>query len=182
MLENITRNVCMDVIKEEDNHILDLIKQQSQMIVATILSDTKKSPFLNILHSDRSSESILSSCTSNLTRCIQVLLASSSDVIDTRAFILSCFSRTPKLFISHLKFLTVPEAKPSFSCISSYALIAYMLDRGPCAWNCSDDELKDLTAEKVVLQIVPRGLTKNVLTKTLQTSNALLLFFSAFKI
>ncbi len=152
-------------------YLLNALNDQSRHLIVTILSDQERSPFLKLLQSSRSSEIVASSITRSLTRCMQVLLASSSDVTETRTFMIQCFINTPKLFIAYFHTLSIPEVSPSFSCISSYAFVTHLIEKGPIVL-C--ENMIDLNAENLVLQIVPRGFTKNILTKTLQTSNSVL--------
>lgn len=144
-------------------------------MTVTILSDRKRSPFLKQLYSNRFSENVVASCTNNLTRCIQVLLSCTGDMAESQSFVIRCFSNSPKLFTAFLRVVQVPDPVASFSCISSFALITFLIDKGPHTWNFNSDGGTALSAEKAVLHIIPRGLTKNILTKALQSSNALLL-------
>lgn len=175
VIENISRNACMNFDEEVDNEVLNSIKFQNRMLIVTILSDIKSSPFLKTLHSSASPESVISSQSHNLVRCIQILLALSSDQVQTRSFILQCLNNTPSLFSSFFRAITIPDIAPSFPCISSYSFISFLIENGPRTWSLSGDSSKVLTSEKVVSQIVPRVMTKNILTKTLQTSSHLLL-------
>ena len=175
MLESIARNACMDVEDDEDASFLNRIRHDAQLMMMTILSVKDQSPFLKILHSSRFSEGVISSIKRNLTRCIQVLLSHSADIVETRTFILRCFNNTPKLFKAFLHILTIPEVSPSFACISSYSFMTVLIDNGPYTWKYADEGEVTPTADKVMTHILPRALTKNILSKTLQTSNALLL-------
>ena len=161
--------------EDENKDSLECIKRESRLIIMTVIYDKDQSPFLKQLQSDRFSDNILASCTNNLTRCIQILLSCSADMVETRTFVLRCFNNTPKLFTAFLGIVTVPEPMPSFSCISSFDLITFLIEKGPHVWNFIDGGKINLTAEKAVFNIVPRGLTKNILTKALQNSNPLLL-------
>lgn len=165
------------LIRPEDHHCADelhLLKLECQMIMTAILTDRRRSPFLKHIHSERSTDNIISSCASIMIRCIQVLLSYSNDTMETRTFVLHCFNESPVLFSRFFRVIQAPEPTSSFATISKYSLLTFMIDNGPQIWNASVGKTKELSADKLISYILPKGLTKNVLSKTLQNSNGLL--------
>ena len=169
VLDIITRNAYINVDDNEDEIWLRPIKSECHLIIDMLLSDSQQSPFLQLISSTKSPRNIELSIISNLTKCIQLILTSSPNAVSTRNFVLRCFQNTPKLFTSFLKVMSIPETASSFACISRYSFIAFLIENGPFPYNSS------MTAEAVLSFIIPKNLTKNAITKTLQNANTILL-------
>jgi len=157
-----------------DDGFLPEIKTECHEMVNLLLSDAERSPFLSQLRSEKIAGNISSTVMHQVNRAVQYLLVISPDV-DTRKFVSICFRRTPALFPNWLRTLTLPDPKPSFSCLSAFSLIAFMLSNGPEV--CLRDVRKLEKGDKkkaydiLIANVVPRALTKNIFTKAIQSPN-----------
>ncbi len=175
MLENITKIMLISAPKHNHEKELVSLKGECKILMMLVLADRERSPFLKQIHSERSAQIITSLCEGALIRCIQVILSSNNDVIEKRAFVLRCFNNSPTLFSQYFRVLQVPDPAPSFQTISFYSQLTFFIDNGPKMWNYQDSVVTDASTAKAVMSILPKSLTKNVLTKTLQSSNAFLI-------
>ena len=166
----------MTVDTENHQYSIDsvLVKEICEKIVYYVLIDNQRSPFLKQIHSEKSSENVISSSANVLIRCIQVIVSCSNDKMATRNFLGLCFSKSPLLYSRYLRVIQVPEPIQSFATIATFSLVTFLIEDGPEIWKCMDNT-NVLSADKVISNVMPKCLTKNILTKTLQSSNALLI-------
>ncbi len=154
--------------------LLDDIKMECKKTIHMLFTDTENSPFLFFLNSDRSSEHSHLMLLQQMNKSLQYLLAIDNG-IETRAFALLSFEQTPALFPNWLRTVSVPEPKPSFACLSTFSLISYMLKNGPSENAAREMKVKNdagkMVYDLLVTNVIPRALTKNILTKAIQSSN-----------
>jgi hypothetical protein len=99
----------------------------------------------------------------------------------TRTFIVECVNKTPSLLPAYFRTLSLPEPKATFSCIASYSFITYLLHNVGKTWLCVEKDRSSVITksttkgEQVLIHIIPKALTKNILTKAIQSSNLFLL-------
>jgi len=155
---------------------LNLIAFESRRIVHFILLEDR-SPFLVPLHSDDSLETVVDTCIHQLNHCVRMLTSTTVD-IPTQNFITQCFANSPILLSHFFRTMAVPEPKPSFSCIASFQWIVQLIQKGPLIQQSYDDERigrkENYKTEKLISHIMPTKLTKNILSKALQSTNSLL--------
>jgi hypothetical protein len=161
-------------LPDGESNILDEIKNECKNTFEILVSDVKCSPFLTLLRSKRSTDNHYSVILQQVNKALQYQLAI-SPTVDTRQFVSACFKSTPALFPSWLRTISFPDPKPSFFCLSMFSLVDFMVKNGPeisikDSMKSDEDGGKKIY-ELVVSNIIPRGLTKNVLTKAIQSSN-----------
>ena len=150
-----------------------LLKVECDNILQIVFSDHMKSPFLIYLKVDRSSGKNRSTKVSTqLDKAIQAFLSVNGDM-NSRHFIVKCFNKTPSLFQSWMKNLLIPDPKPSFAFLSKISLLCLMLDNGPIT-NEGPSMDNQITVNSTLASIIPKSLSKNILTKALQSQNAIL--------
>lgn len=154
-----------------DRH--SLLKDECDHIIQIALSDHLKSPFLVYLKFDRSAGRNLSTKVSTqLDKAIQEFLTVNGDM-KSRQFIVKCFNQTPSLFHSWMKHQPIPDPKPSFAFLSIISLLSLMLENGPIP-DQDDSKENQMDTNGIIANIIPKSLSKNILTKTLQSNNSLL--------
>ena len=161
----------------EDDSYLPEIKSECKEMVQLLLRDTEKSPLLKQINSIGSMETTALAVLQQTGKAMQTLLTT-SPTLDTRKFAVACFQKTPRLFQYWLRTLSLPDIKPSYSCLAKLSLISYMLKNGPNLPDTDVQKFNDNDKKKAfdvsISFTTPRALTKNVLTKGIQSSNPLL--------
>lgn len=147
------------------------IKNECSKAITSLLT-LKCSPFLVQLHTATSSNT--TSILQQMNKALQYLQALKPS-LETRQFISACFNTTPALFPTWLRSLAVPEPKASFACLSKYSLISFVLQNGPDVGIRDGNRIEEGDEKKaydfIVGNIMPRALTKNILTKAIQSPN-----------
>jgi hypothetical protein len=159
---------------DRDETVLSEIKNECNKTINIVFTDNKNSPFLTLLYSERTTDNSPSIILQQMNKALQYLLAISPSV-DTRQFVSVCFKCAPALFPNWLRTLSLPDPKPSFACLSMFSLIGFMLKTGPAECVADSVKFEEGDGKKVysllVANILPRALTKNMLTKAIQSSN-----------
>ena len=163
--------------EEEDDSYLPDLKSECKEMVRMLLRDADKSPLLKQINSIGSMETTGLAVLQQTGKAMQILLTI-SPTLDTRKFALACFQKTPRLFQYWLRTVSLPDIKPSYSCLAKFSLVSYMLKNGPDLSTIDAQKFHDTdkkrTFDLIVSYTTPRALTKNVLTKGIQSSNPLL--------
>ncbi len=177
VLDHMVKIYCVPTYNEENPGFVSNVRCECKDMVEFLLADDKCSPILLQLRLEREKKknASASSLMSQVNKVVQHLLVSRSDM-ETRQFVSSCFNSTPSLYPHWMRTVAVPEPKASFSFLSTLALISFMLKNGPEAKSLDDGLLggndKKKALDYLVATIVPKALSKNILTKTIHSSNA----------
>ena len=152
------------------------VARECHEIVRSFLIDTLHSPFLRIISGDLD-EGVVASAMNQVVRCIH-LLVSLKPIMTTRTFIVECLNKTPLLLPPYFRTLNFPEPKATFSCIASYSFTTFLLHNVGKTWSHAQQSWSSKNAkssEQALIHIIPKSLTKNTLTKAIQSSNLFLL-------
>eukprot|EP00957_Ditylum_brightwellii_P144402 11000696-Ditylum_brightwellii.AAC.1 len=176
---------------------------EARRLLFLLLSDPQRSPFLVHLRTGfrRAATSTSSSVSSSFThlqhhlaRSIASLTIGGGDkrggrgisahyitTIPARAFVVHCISQTPELLSAFFRVVPTSEPKPTFRCMSSFACILHLMKECPpsfcCLPPCGDGVFNRKLppkAEEIMPYIVPMSTTKTILSKGIQSTNALL--------
>jgi hypothetical protein len=141
--------------------------------VKVLLCDVEHSPLLQDLHSVGSSHFVKNI----VNRAIHKLL-DTCKTYEKRFFVTSVFQKSPSLFTDWLRTVSIPDPEPTYSYLSKLSFLSFTLKMGPTMELLHDGELYEddqkKDSERIIAAIIPRALTKNILTKGIQSANPLL--------
>lgn len=181
---------CVDQYTENDPlSSMQFSAVQCRRLLFSLLTDTIRSPFYSRSTQANRVESPGRNFMQKIVRSLISLSSPANMTLGMRSFILHCFSLTPELMPMFFNSIsTVSDPKPTFECISSLAHLSFYIREGPTMLQClvkenelthtSLSNLKSKNDESLILTSIPKSLTKNTLSKSIQHPNPLVVFES----
>eukprot|EP00554_Chaetoceros_debilis_P000389 CAMPEP_0194092054 /NCGR_PEP_ID=MMETSP0149-20130528/45449_1 /TAXON_ID=122233 /ORGANISM="Chaetoceros debilis, Strain MM31A-1" /LENGTH=2343 /DNA_ID=CAMNT_0038776869 /DNA_START=211 /DNA_END=7242 /DNA_ORIENTATION=+ len=171
---------CSPVKVDSGSECTKVVQLECKTMVTFLISDVQLSPVLIQLRSDAASsgnKKVVSSLMQQMNKTVQHLLNASPDMV-TRKFVSRCFTNSPYLFPNWLRTVSIPDPKPSFTFLSTLSLIYFMLDNGPGVALLEPKDAHEMNKKRsldyLVANVLPKALSKNILTKALQKNNTFL--------
>jgi len=162
-------NADMDATPVEEAGI------ESRRILFVLLADPARSPFLSRMSHSKSDDKLAAHCAQQLVRAMLHLLQHRPS-LPIQRFLIHCFLTTP-MFVPHFfKLVTVPDSKQTFGFIARMGFLFRLIQDVPPVSSCIESvaHLDAHHVEQIVSCIIPANLKKHILSKALQSSNALI--------
>jgi hypothetical protein len=148
---------------------------QSRRILIFLLADSARSPFLSRITGSKMGDKMAIHSSQQLVRAMMLLLQRSG-ALPMQRFLIHCLWTTPLLVPHFFRMVIVPDPKQTFAFIARIGFLFRLTREAPPASSFfleSGDRLDAKQVDQVVVTIVPANLKKHVLTKAVQSSNAL---------
>jgi hypothetical protein len=148
---------------------------QSRRILFFLLADSARSPFLSRITGSKMGDKMAINCAQELVRAMMLLLQRSGS-LPMQRFLIHCLRTTPLLVPHFFRMIIVPDPKQTFAFIARMGFLFHLTQEVPPALSLSfesGDQIDANEVDRAVLSIVPANLKKHVLTKAVQSSNAL---------
>jgi len=155
---------------------LECVAVEGRNLLFLLLIDVQSSPFLQVIHDTRSVDNTFyKSLAHQLTRCIHMLVTSTYDT-SLRERIVEYLQNSPPLLPFFFRSFSLPEPSPSSTFFSRISFIRSLLEKGPVhsTWLGETLEASQEQHDNCTLWIMPSRLSKNYLTKAIQSSNAMI--------
>lgn len=160
----------------QDMNTLECVATEGRKLLFLLLIDVKSSPFLQIIHDTRSTDSTLyKSLAQQLIRCVHMLVSSTYDTY-LRERIVEYLCNTPALLPYYFRSLSLPDPSPSLSFFAQITFVRTLLEKGPLYSEWLRETLEDSEEQSdCTLCIMPARVSKMYLTKSIQSPNALII-------
>jgi hypothetical protein len=152
---------------------------ESQQILFSFLADPERSPFLSRINNSKQDDKLAAQCAQQLVRAMMLLLQRRPSLAMQR-FLIHCLQTTPKLVPYFFKVIPVPDPKQqTFPFVARMGFLFRLIREAPTtatAVSCvgNGDRVDSQDADEIIVSIIPQNLKKHILSKALQSSNALI--------
>ena len=168
-----------DMVSGNDLHSegtpMEAVGIKSRRLLFVFLADSAQSPFLLRINHSKTGDNQATHSAQQLVRAMVLLLQSRPSLPMQRSLI-HCLRTTPMLVLPFVKMISVPDPKQSFAFIARMAFLFRLLREAPPVASCieSGAHLDAQQVEQILAAIVPANLKKHILSKGLQSPNALI--------
>jgi len=163
---------------DEAQHHLTQAARECRRVIFLLLGDKDRSPFLRHIHDEANAEKEIGGRSSPQEQIVSralLWLMSNEYSLPTRAFILHCLRLTPQLIFPFFRSLPMPEARPTYECLSAIAFVSNVLMDGPSISDCiARADSSSIRSDQAMHCTLPTSVSKAFLTKAIQNQNSLL--------
>ena len=168
-----------DETDEDSRRRLRRAASECRRVLFLLLGDKDRSPFLSHIHDEATAAAKeiggRSSPQEHIVNRALMWLLNNERSLPMRAFILHCLRTTPQLLLSFFRSLPMPEAKPTYECLSAIAFVSNVMTDGPSILDCLGGAISStIASDQAMHLILPTSASKAFLTKAVQNPNALL--------
>lgn len=169
------RGTDTDVVMHSEPTTIEEAGIEGRRILFTFLADPSKSPFLARMKHSKADDNQVAHCAQQLVRAMMFLLQHCPS-LSIQQFLIKCLQTTPTTVPYFFKMVTVPDAVHAFSYIARMGFIFRLIREVPPVSSCigGDAYLDTEQVDRVVSSIIPSSLKRQILSKALKSSNALI--------
>lgn len=169
------RNVLAEKMMESPT-ALEAAGSQGRRILFCFLANPERSPFLSRINNEKADEKSVDHCIQQLVRAMMLLLQRNSST-PVQRFLIHCLQTTTALVQNFFKSVMVPDpTRQVFPFIARMGFLFRLVREVPPVSECivGGGTLDEQTVDCIVACIVPANLKKHVMSKALQSTNALI--------
>jgi hypothetical protein len=144
-------------------------------ILFTFLANPSRSPFLLRMNHDGANDKQMLHNAQQLVRAMMLLLQRCAS-LPMQRFLIHCLQTTPQLISHFFKMITIPDPKQTFDFMARMGFLFRLVREVPRVSACDESggQLDEHYANQIASCIIPDDLKKHILSKALQSSNALI--------